>query len=76
MTPVAAPPTSGAGDQANRTPNSPSSSRIEILRPLFWTYLGRLEWVVVTIVACLAVALHLRFVTRSLQARSGYVVGK
>src|ERR1700736_5364495 len=63
MTPVAPAPISGAGDQANRTPNSPSSSRMEILRPLFWTYLGRLEWVVVTIAACLAVALHLRFVT-------------
>src|SRR5207244_11313833 len=63
MTPVAAPPTSVAGDQANRTPNSPSSSRIELLRSLLWPYLARLEWVVVTIAACLAVALHLRFVT-------------
>ena len=63
MRPVAPAPISGAGDQANRTPNSASSSRIEILSPLFWTYLGRLEWVVVSIAGCLAVALHLRFVT-------------
>src|SRR5438132_14320197 len=63
MTPVAAPPTSVAGDQANRTPNSPSSSRIELLRSLLWPYLRRLEWVVITIAACVAVALYLRFVT-------------
>src|SRR5260370_26087638 len=62
MSPVAAPPTRGAGDQANRTPNSPSSSMIEILRAFVWTCLGRLEWVVVTIAACLAVALRLCFV--------------
>jgi hypothetical protein len=59
-------PTSDAGadvDPAERAPDSPTLSKASNGMLCLWGWVNRLEWLAVLLIALLAVALHVRFVT-------------